>query len=78
MGMDELTLTYNAEKMELTIYPIESSRLRNITEVVRCEDCVHCIVRYSENEAYCGHPDGLNDCLRPDDFCSYGERREGE
>ena len=47
-------------------------------ELVRCEDCVHCFVRYSENEAYCGHPDGLNDCLRPDDFCSYGERREGE
>jgi hypothetical protein len=50
----------------------------DVVEVVRCEDCVHCFVRYSENEAYCGHPDGLNDCLRPDDFCSYGERREGE
>jgi hypothetical protein len=47
-------------------------------EVVRCKDCVHSFVRYGENETYCGHPDGLNDRLRPDDFCSYGERREGE
>ena len=47
-------------------------------EVVRCKDCVHNFVRYGENECYCGHPDGLNDILRPNDFCSYGERREGE
>ena len=45
-------------------------------EVVRCKDCIHNFVRYGENETYCGHPDGLNDRLRPYDFCSYGERKK--
>ena len=45
-------------------------------ELVRCRDCKHC----SANT-----PDGLHWCdehergsLMDDDFCSYGERREGE
>ncbi len=49
-----------------------------MASIVRCKDCIHNFVRYGEDECYCGHPDGLNDILKPNDFCSYGERREGE
>ena len=47
-----------------------------IGSMIRCKDCKHC----SNNT-----PDGLHWCdeherglLMDDDFCSYGERREGE
>ena len=43
--------------------------------VVRCRDCSHC-----DPESYhCDHPMGTTAPLRrkPDDFCSYGERKEG-
>ena len=75
MGMDELTLTYNAEKMELTISPISASRLHNITEVVRCEECKHWILeeRCSYLASYPDEP-----YMNADDFCSYGERKDNE
>ena len=55
---------------------IEQAPTVDAVEVVRCKDCKHC----SNNT-----PDGLHWCdeheigsLCDDDFCSYGERREGE
>ena len=42
-------------------------------EVVRCKDCKHWI--RTENGGYCDNPDGLLGVDKPDDFCSYGERR---
>lgn len=44
-------------------------------EVVRCKDCRRSGV-YTSGKLY-KHQDGLTDPKR-DDFCSYGERREGE
>lgn len=43
-------------------------------EVVRCKDCEH----WNEDDdvGYCNNPDGLDNYAKPDDFCSYGERRE--
>ena len=43
-------------------------------EVVRCKDCRRCGV-YTSGNLYCTHPNGLAD-PKPDDFCSYGERKE--
>ena len=51
-------------------------------EVVRCKDCKH----YNKREIRCDHPclDWEVECydhwldVALDDFCSYGERREGE
>ena len=45
-------------------------------EVVRCRDCKHC----DPENYHCDHPMGTVAPLRrkPDDFCSYGERKEGE
>ena len=44
-------------------------------EVVRCRECKHC----DPENHHCDHPMGTVAPLRrkPDDFCSYGERKEG-
>ena len=43
--------------------------------VVRCRECSHC----DPENYHCDHPMGTTAPLRrePDDFCSYGERKEG-
>ena len=43
-------------------------------EVVRCKDCKH----YHDFETHfdCNHICGM-DYVQPNDFCSYGERKEG-
>lgn len=44
-------------------------------EVVRCRECKHC----DPENHHCDHYMGTAAPLRrkPDDFCSYGERKEG-
>ena len=44
--------------------------------VVRCRDCKHC----DPENHHCDHHMGTAAPLRrkPDDFCSYGERKEGD
>ena len=43
--------------------------------VVRCRECKHC----DPENHHCDHPMGTTAPLRrkPDDFCSYGDRKEG-
>ena len=43
-------------------------------EVVRCKDCKHW--HEDDDIGHCDNPDGLDNYSRPDDFCSYGERKE--
>lgn len=48
-------------------------------EVVRCKDCKYWVrdgSGYCDDESSCRNPDGLDNIARPDDFCSYGERKE--
>ena len=47
-------------------------------ELVRCKDCKHCIrlSHIDPDEVRCGKLQ--SDYIKPNDFCSYGERREGE
>ena len=44
-------------------------------EIVRCRECKHC----DPETHHCDHHMGTAAPLRrkPDDFCSYGERKEG-
>lgn len=47
-------------------------------EVVRCKHCMHWMTEgngYLDDSPYCGNPDGIDGYTKPDDFCSYGERR---
>jgi hypothetical protein len=57
--------------------PEEKPSVRDTVEVVRCKDCIHyemgvCLKIYSDG--------AVSECAwqerKPDDFCSYGERKE--
>ena len=54
---------------------IEAAQTVDAVPVVRCRECKHC----DPENYYCDHPMGTAAPLRrkPDDFCSYGERKEG-
>ena len=46
----------------------------DVVPVVRCKDCDHLMISGCYGECSIGHL-GI---VRPDDFCSYGERKDGE
>ena len=54
---------------------INDAQTIDAVEVVRCRKCKHC----DPENYHCDHPMGTAAPLRrkPDDFCSYGERKEG-
>ena len=72
---------YLAEKIECPGEPlvywhdIEAAPTVDAVEVVRCRECKHC----DPENYHCDHHMGTAAPLRrkPDDFCSYGERKEG-
>ena len=54
---------------------VEEMPTVDAVEVVRCRQCKHC----DPENYHCDHPMGTAAPLKrkPDDFCSYGERKEG-
>jgi hypothetical protein len=48
------------------------------TKPVPCKDCKYKRHNRKYDVILCGHDIGVRGLLKPDDFCSYGERREGE
>lgn len=44
-------------------------------DIVQCKECKY--ERDGEEFMWCEHPRGLDSIVKPDDYCSYGER-EGE
>ena len=44
----------------------------DVVEVVRCKDC-----KYSSGTKKCLNPDSFFAVPKDDDFCSYGERKDG-
>ena len=73
---------YLAEKIECPgvrlVYwdDIESAPTVDAVPVVRCAQCKH-FKRNLENDTYCSSVNGLTD-PQEDDFCSYGERKDGD
>ncbi len=58
--------------------PIWKEPAAGVAPVVRCEDCKHydmgvCLKIYSDGNV---HPEAWQP-RKPDDFCSYGERKNG-
>lgn len=50
-------------------------------EVVRCKDCARCFkytTKRNRQMMWICMRNEMDVCVRPDDFCSYGERRDGE
>lgn len=52
---------------------LETVQTIDAVEVVRCKDCKHWVE--CNDVGYCDNPDGLDNYAKPNDFCSYGERR---
>lgn len=57
---------------------LENISSADVAPVMRCKDCVHydigvCLKIYSDGNA---HPEAWQS-RRPEDFCSYGERKDG-
>ena len=69
----EYTLVGDAASMAERV--IDRQPTVDAVPVVRCRECNHC----DPENYHCDHPMGTTAPLRrePDDFCSYGERKEG-
>ncbi|MGN0665606.1 MAG: hypothetical protein ACI4KF_03665 [Huintestinicola sp.] len=52
---------------------VENAPAADAVEVVRCKDCKYYV---NHDLCYCRNKKGLTDIVKPDDFCSYGERAE--
>jgi hypothetical protein len=57
----------------------------DVAPVVRCKDCIHWLNEDGMDDHVCLkiYSDGAVSCYawqerKPDDFCSYGERKDGE
>ena len=46
----------------------------DVVEVVRCKDCIE----YEHSVPYCGNCSMTGSIVRGDEFCSYGERKDGD
>ena len=57
-------------------YMIRKRTTVDAVEVIRCRECKHC----DPENHHCDHPMSTSAPLsrKPDDFCSYGERKEGD
>lgn len=55
---------------------LETVQTSDAVEGVRCKDCKHW--HEDDDIGHCDNPDGLDNYARPDDFCSYGERKPDE
>ena len=53
----------------------EAKKHKNLVVVVRCGECVHSDKADYDYSICC---DFLPKIMKPDDFCSYGERKEDE
>ena len=54
---------------------IEQAPTIDAVPVVRCRECKWW--QEDDDIGHCDNPDGLDNYAKPDDFCSYGERKEG-
>ena len=65
--------------LEDVICEVDAQPAADVAPVVRCKNCTHydlgvCLKIYSDGNAQKDSWQSRN----PDDFCSYGERREGD
>lgn len=73
---DELNLLLGISDRDIYAkYMLDRMPTIDAVSVVRCRECKHC----DPENYHCDHPMGTAAPLRrkPDDFCSYGERKDG-
>ena len=54
---------------------LHSAKTIDAVTVVRCRECKWW--QEDDDIGHCDNPDGLDNYAKPEDFCSYGERKEG-
>ena len=54
---------------------IEQAPTIDAVPVVRCRECKWW--QEDDDVGHCDNPDGLDNYAKPEDFCSYGKRKEG-
>lgn len=59
------------------IVAIKNAPKADVVEVVRCKECKYYEVHKPSVTLNCERSDGRLIPMLPDDFCSYGERKEG-
>lgn len=64
----------NADRDEIALPIVTAAFTVDAVPVVYCKDCKYYHL-FKEGFRDCRHSGGLDDAL-PDDFCSYGERKE--
>lgn len=55
---------------------IDDATTVDAVPVVRCRECKWW--QEDDDIGHCDNPDGLDNYAKPDDFCSYGERKDGD
>ena len=60
---------------EDVIMMIKTAPTVDAVPVVRCRECKWW--QEDDDIGHCDNPDGLDNYAKPEDFCSYGERKEG-
>ena len=56
-------------------YMLDKMPTVDVVPVVRCRECKWW--QEDDDIGHCDNPDGLDNYAKPDEFCSYGERKEG-
>ena len=71
-------LSYGAEDIVAAVYAaLQDTPTVDAVKVVNCKDCLW-YEKGKDYEPYCNHPSHGIPYPKDDDFCSYGERRDGE
>lgn len=60
------------------LYYLDNAPTIDAVEVVRCKDCKDIFFDDWYKCFSCANLYGLNEEVKPDDFCSHGERKESE
>lgn len=58
--------------LEDVIWEVDAQPAADVAPVVRCKDC-----KYNRGSKKCLNPDSFFAVPKDDDFCSYGERKDG-
>ena len=69
----EYTLAGDSASMAERV--IDSQPTVDAVPVVRCRECKWW--QEDDDIGHCDNPDGLDNYAKPEDFCSYRERKEG-
>lgn len=82
--LDDEPWYHNADRDEIALPIVAGAPTVDAVVVTRCKDCAHyrnhpnglCYLHTEPKETERGHS-GDAVCVDPDDFCSYGEPKEG-